>query len=199
MAISGHLMPCRRIRRIKVAYGTNGYPATVDLVVSYTQVAAPVLCRRSDLPARRARRTPVTGRTILASALGLRIPVRRRRVPETDVIRSVPRPARRRRRKVILQDSAAVSSLVASWELAPQAADKAENTVTVYIRAAKRFDLPGGAEDVTADHARAFLIHGREHADRCGGARYPGVRFTWMIKEGERTAFSPHQAAGFRQ
>lgn len=97
--------------------------------------------------------------------------------------------------------SPAVGSLVRSWELALEAADKSKLTVRSYVDSAKAFaawleanDLPGGVEEVAPADVRAFIL---AEIDRTSPAsadvhfRNLRVFWNWLVKEGERTTPSP--------
>ncbi|TDE39948.1 integrase [Nonomuraea mesophila] len=141
-----------------------------------------------------------------------------------NVVEFAPRerhstPRRTRRARITMPAGAPLAGLIDSWRLALESADKAPNTIALYMRAARRFvtfldeqDMPGDVESVAAEHVRAFLVHERQRVtaqqkhenaaddherDRAGVATaraahlYLGVWFNWLIAEGERTTVSP--------
>ncbi|GGS88188.1 tyrosine-type recombinase/integrase [Nonomuraea spiralis] len=106
-----------------------------------------------------------------------------------------------RRRKPAVPAGIPLGDLIASWELALRSANRSQNTITMYLRVARRFvayltkhNEPADAECVGRDQVRAFLVHEQNRAGvptALAAHSYLGVFFSWLIEEKERTTVSP--------
>jgi site-specific recombinase XerD len=122
----------------------------------------------------------------------------------TDAKSSVTsmREARRSRaQRGAVSHGPALSTFIASWQLALDAAAKSSRTVRSYtdsVRALCRFlvdqGMPASVEDVDAPHIRAFLLAEEKRTSAASAAvHYRNIRvfFGWLASEGERENPNP--------
>lgn len=124
-------------------------------------------------------------------------------MPENTVVPFTPgrRPARRATRRTTMPAGAPLETLIDSWALALDAANKSPKTIRSYTDTAKmltRFlqaqNMPADAERVQAEHIRAFLKHERERTSEASAStHYRNLRvfWNWVISEEDRTSPSP--------
>jgi site-specific recombinase XerD len=116
-------------------------------------------------------------------------------------ITSMREARRSRTRRAAATSGPALSTFIASWQLALDAAAKSSRTVRSYtdsVRAFCRFlanqDMPAFVEDVDASHIRAFLLAEEQRTSAASAAvhfRNIRVFFGWLASEGERENPNP--------
>jgi site-specific recombinase XerD len=94
-----------------------------------------------------------------------------------------------------------LASLLPSWDLTLQEANRSPKTIGSYLGTANRLvrylkdhDLPDDTEQVDAPHLRAFLLAEAERTSPVSAAvHYRNLRvlFGWLDREGERTGPNP--------
>lgn len=94
-----------------------------------------------------------------------------------------------------------LTSLLPSWELALDSANKSPRTVKSYLASVRSLaaflrdhDMPGGTDEVAAEHIRAFLLAERERTSAAYAQQHYRnlhVFFGWLHAEGERTEPGP--------
>ncbi|MEU8035671.1 tyrosine-type recombinase/integrase [Streptosporangium sp. NPDC049078] len=126
-------------------------------------------------------------------------------MPDADIIAFTPRPPSGRRKKkrptVNTPPGAELDSLIDSWLLNLQAANKADETIRAYLRSARYLiaflteqGMPTDAERVEPEHIRAFLVAERERTTASSAACHHanlGVFWQWLVEEEERSTPSP--------
>jgi site-specific recombinase XerD len=113
------------------------------------------------------------------------------------------REARRARaqRAKAAQSGPPLTTFIASWQLALEAAAKSKQTVRGYTDSARslcRFlgehDMPADVESIDAPHIRAYLLHEEQRTSPVSAAhhfRNIRVFFGWLASEGERENPNP--------
>src|SRR6266702_5891122 len=112
------------------------------------------------------------------------------------------REARRSRaRRTAATSGPALSTFIASWQLALEAAAKSSRTVRSYTDSGRAFcrfladqGMPVSVEDVDASHVRAFLLAEEQRTSAASAAvhfRNIRVFFGWLASEGERENPNP--------
>jgi len=100
-----------------------------------------------------------------------------------------------------MADGVDIAAFVTSWQLSLDAAGKSPRTVRSYtdsVKALRAFlvaqDMPADAEQVDAEHVRAFLRAEQQRTSAASAAvhfRNLRVYFGWLTREGERTNPNP--------
>lgn len=111
-----------------------------------------------------------------------------------------PRPSRKADTRPHLIGTP-LTSLVASWMIALDEAEKSPHTkrnygdtMRAFINWLEREGNPTDSEGVTAEHCRLFLIHEKNRTSPASAMtryRYLRVFWNWVIREKERTTESP--------
>ncbi|HUC27400.1 MAG TPA: tyrosine-type recombinase/integrase [Streptosporangiaceae bacterium] len=119
----------------------------------------------------------------------------------TPSVTSMREARRSRARRAAVSSGPALSTFIASWQLALEAAAKSSRTVRSYTDSARtlcRFlvdhDMPASVEDVDAPHIRAFLLAEERRTSAASAAvhfRNVRVFFGWLASEGERENPNP--------
>src|ERR1700722_14524595 len=94
-----------------------------------------------------------------------------------------------------------LTSLLPSWELALDSANKSPKTIKSYtasVRALSRYlranDMPDGPDETGTEHIRAFLVAERERTTPAYSQQHYrnlSVFFHWLAGEGEMTGPNP--------
>jgi site-specific recombinase XerD len=111
------------------------------------------------------------------------------------------REARRSRARRAASSGPPLSTFIASWQLALEAAAKSARTVRSYTDSARAFcrfladqGMPVSIEEVDAAHVRAFLLAEEQRTSAASAAvhfRNIRVFFGWLASEGERENPNP--------
>ena len=119
----------------------------------------------------------------------------------TPSVTSMREARRSRAQRAAVSSGPALSTFIASWQLALDAAAKSSRTVRSYtdsVRALCRFlvdqGMPASVEDVDAPHIRAFLLAEEKRTSAASAAvHYRNIRvfFGWLASEGERESPNP--------
>jgi len=119
----------------------------------------------------------------------------------TSSVTSMREARRSRAQRAAVSPGPALSTFIASWQLALDAAAKSSRTVRSYtdsVRALCRFlvdqGMPTSVEDVDAPHIRAFLLAEEKRTSAASAAvHYRNIRvfFGWLASEGERESPNP--------